>query len=111
MLWIRCCQAIAYQDEVLALKLKQIQKTKLPRLRQLQLYLDNRDARSATIRTNSGRTTRAIVKLYPLEFNEEELPNKADETNEVDTRRTVPMQKAAMRAKENILKPGQFLRH
>ena len=43
ILWIRCCQAIAYQDEVRALKLKQIQKTKLPRLRQLQLYLDNND--------------------------------------------------------------------
>ncbi|VDH97052.1 Hypothetical predicted protein [Mytilus galloprovincialis] len=58
--------------------------------------------RSATIRTNSDRTTRPIVKLYPLEINEEELPNTADETNEVDTRRTVPMRKAAMRAKENI---------
>ncbi|CAG2243125.1 unnamed protein product [Mytilus edulis] len=36
-----------------------------------------------------------MVKLYSLEMNEEELPNTADETNEVDTRRTVPMRKAA----------------
>ncbi|VDI25186.1 Hypothetical predicted protein [Mytilus galloprovincialis] len=35
-------------------------------------------------------------------MNEEELPNTADETNEVDTRKTVPMRKAAMRAKENL---------
>ncbi|XP_071178001.1 uncharacterized protein [Mytilus edulis] len=58
--------------------------------------------RSETIRTNSGRTTHPIVKLYPLEINEEELPNTADETNEVGTRTTLHMRKAAMRAKENI---------
>ena len=57
---------------------------------------------SATIRTNSGRTTRPIVKLYPLEINEEVQPIRADETKEVDTRRTVSMRKAAMCAKQNI---------
>ncbi|CAG2217053.1 unnamed protein product [Mytilus edulis] len=36
-----------------------------------------------------------IVKLYPLEINKEDLPNTADETNEVDTRRTVPMRKTS----------------
>ncbi|CAG2185283.1 unnamed protein product [Mytilus edulis] len=36
-----------------------------------------------------------IVKLYPLEISKEDLPNTADETNEVDTRRIVPMRKTS----------------
>ncbi|XP_063447046.1 uncharacterized protein LOC134726569 [Mytilus trossulus] len=58
--------------------------------------------RSAIIRTNSGQTSRPIVKLYPLEINEDELSNTSEETKEVDTKITLPMRKAAMRAKENI---------
>ncbi|XP_063415855.1 uncharacterized protein LOC134697506 [Mytilus trossulus] len=36
--------------------------------------------RSAIIRTNSGQTSRPIVKLYPLEINEDELSNTSEET-------------------------------
>ncbi|CAG2222556.1 unnamed protein product [Mytilus edulis] len=42
-------------------------------------------------RTRWKKQFSQIVKLYPLEINKEDLPNTADETNEVDTRRTVPM--------------------
>ncbi|VDH97053.1 Hypothetical predicted protein [Mytilus galloprovincialis] len=66
ILWIRCCQAIAYQDEVRALKLKQIQKTKLPRLRQLQLYLDNNDLMRCKGRIHNAPIPESANYLYLL---------------------------------------------
>ncbi|CAG2234601.1 unnamed protein product [Mytilus edulis] len=60
--------------------------------------------RSSIIRTNSGRTSRPIVKLYPLEINEVTPSDEyMEETNndEIPTR-TLPLRKASIRAKEII---------
>ncbi|CAG2249007.1 unnamed protein product [Mytilus edulis] len=60
--------------------------------------------RSAIIRTNSGRTSRPIVKLYPLEINEVTPSDEYMEepNNEEIPTRTLPLRKASIRAKERI---------
>ena len=40
LIWIRCCQKQAYLDEYLTLMRKQKPTRSLPRMRQLQLYMD-----------------------------------------------------------------------
>ncbi|XP_071160987.1 uncharacterized protein [Mytilus edulis] len=59
---------------------------------------------SAIIRTNSGRTSRPIVKLYPLEINEVKPSDEYMEkpNNEEIPTRTLPMRKASIRAKKRI---------
>ncbi|CAC5366792.1 unnamed protein product [Mytilus coruscus] len=60
--------------------------------------------RSVIIRTNSGRTSRPIVKLYPLEINEVPPSDEYVEepNNEEIPTRTLPVRKASIHAKERI---------
>ena len=63
------------------------------RYRQLSLRYKDGLARSAVIRTSSGLTNRPIVKLYPLEINQN---GESDETDELMIR------KSKIRANEKI---------
>ncbi|XP_071165983.1 uncharacterized protein [Mytilus edulis] len=66
ILWIRCCQATAYPGEVRALTLKNAQKTKLPRLRQLQLYLDENNLMRCKGRIHNAPLSESAKHPYIL---------------------------------------------
>ena len=63
--------------------------------------------RSAVVRTKTGRTSRPIVKLYPLEIHHADVDTATEEPEDKATTddipgRTLPNRQAAQRAVENI---------
>ncbi|XP_071123534.1 uncharacterized protein [Mytilus edulis] len=67
---------------------------------------DGFTVRAAIIRSCAGRTSRPIVKLYPLEIrtNINNLEDKNDDTSTERLTRVLPKREASVRARENIKK-------
>ncbi|VDI51706.1 Hypothetical predicted protein [Mytilus galloprovincialis] len=92
----------------------QVQDDKLPKNRWNIAVVDelitgnDGFTRAAIIRTSAGRTSRPIVKLYPLEIrtNINNLDDKNDDTSNSTERltRVLPKREASVRARENIKK-------
>ncbi|XP_071150257.1 uncharacterized protein [Mytilus edulis] len=92
----------------------QVQDNKLPKNRWNIAVVDelitgnDGFTRAAIIRTSAGRTSRPIVKLYPLEIrtNINNLDDKNDDTSNSTERltRVLPKREASVRARENIKK-------
>ncbi|VDH98724.1 Hypothetical predicted protein [Mytilus galloprovincialis] len=90
----------------------QVQDDKLPKNRWNIAVVDelitgnDGFTRAAIIRTSAGRTSRPIVKLYPLEIrtNINNLDDKNDDTSTERLTRVLPKREASVRARENIKK-------